>query len=457
MMTLFHVDCEKFVITHNSDKRNRMDFYTDWTPSGVIERREKYYAASQRKFQPYQKPLILKRGSRQYLWDENDNRLIDLLAMNVCISVGHAHPDVARAAQEQAAMLSHCTTMFYHPVPAHYCEELAATMPEGYDWVVHLTNSGAEAIDLALMMARSYTERNDIISLQSAYHGPTYGAQSVTGISGFRHDVCLPGNVQFTITPNVYRGPFGYDVDRYLDALDGVIQHGTSGRLAGMLLEPVQGYAGVIRMPDGYISGAAERIRATGGIMVIDEVQAGFGRTGDSFWNFTTHEIVPDIVVAAKGMGNGYPLGAVIARREIAESMADKFLFHTYGANPANCAAGRAVLRVIAEENLQQNAKIVGGLLMEGLSDLKSKHPIIGDVRGCGLMVAIELVRNRDSKEPAPEETALVFEQTRHYGLVTSKSGPYRNVLRMVPPLCLSQEDVPVVIEAMDQAFVILN
>ena len=330
-------------------------------------------------------------------------------------------------------------------------------MPEGYDWVVHLTNSGAEAIDLALMMARPYTERNDIISLQSAYHGPTYGAQSVTGISGFRHDVCLPGNVQFTITPNVYRGPFGYDVDRYLDALDGVIQHGTSGRLAGMLLEPVQGYAGVIRMPDGYISGAAERIRATGGIMIIDEVQAGFGRTGDSFWNFTTHEIVPDIVVAAKGMGNGYPLGAVIARREIAESMADKFLFHTYGANPANCAAGRAVLRVIAEENLQQNAKIVGGLLMEGLSDLKSKHPIIGDVRGCGLMVAIELVRNRDSKEPAPEETALVFEQTRHYGLVTSKSGPYRNVLRMVPPLCLSQEDVPVVIEAMDQAFAILN
>ena len=135
--------------------------------------------------------MILKRGSGQYLWDENDNRLIDLLAMNVCISVGHAHPDVARAAQEQAAMLSHCTTMFYHPVPAHYCEELAATMPEGYNWVVHLTNSGAEAIDLALMMARFYTERSDIIALQSSYHGPTYGAQSVTGISGFRHEVAF--------------------------------------------------------------------------------------------------------------------------------------------------------------------------------------------------------------------------------------------------------------------------
>ena len=457
MMTLFHLDCENFVNTHNTDKRNRMDFYTDWTPSGVIERREKYYAASQRKFQPYQKPLILKRGSGQYLWDENDNRLIDLLAMNVCISVGHAHPDVARAAQEQAAMLSHCTTMFYHPVPAHYCEELAATMPEGYDWVVHLTNSGAEAIDLALMMARSYTERNDIISLQSAYHGPTYGAQSVTGISGFRHEVCLPGNVQFTITPNVYRGPFGYDVDRYLDALDGVIQHATSGRLAGMLIEPIQGYAGVVRMPDGYISGAAERIRATGGIMIIDEVQAGFGRTGDSFWNFTTHDIIPEIVVTAKAMGNGYPLGAVIARREIAEAMADKFLFHTYGANPVNSAVGRAVLRVIAEDNLQRNSKIVGGLLLEGLSSLKSKHPIIGDVRGHGLMVAIELVKNRDSKEPATEETAIVFEQTRHHGLVTGKAGPAKSVIRLTPPMCLSQEDVPVIIEAMDQAFATLN
>ena len=227
--------------------------------------------------------------------------------------------------------------------------------------------------------------------------------------------------------------------------------------LAGMLIEPIQGYAGVVRMPDGYISGAAERIRATGGIMIIDEVQAGFGRTGDSFWNFTTHDIIPEIVVTAKAMGNGYPLGAVIARREIAEAMADKFLFHTYGANPVNSAVGRAVLRVIAEDNLQRNSKIVGGLLLEGLSSLKSKHPIIGDVRGYGLMVAIELVKNRDSKEPATEETAIVFEQTRHHGLVTGKAGPAKSVIRLTPPMCLSQEDVPVIVEAMDQAFAALN
>ncbi len=434
-----------------------MKIKTDWSSSGVIARREKYYAASQRKFQPYQTPLILKYGKGQYLWDENDNRLIDLLAMNVCISVGHAHPDVVQAASEQAVSLPHCTTMFYHPVPAHFAEELAATMPQGYDWVVHFTNSGAEAIDLALMMARAYTGRSDIVSLQGGYHGPTYGAQSITGIYGFRHDVNLPGNVQFTTSPNPYRGRFGDATEPYLAALEDTIQFGTCGHLAAMVIEPVQGYVGIVPMPKGYISGAAERIRAAGGVMILDEVQAGFGRTGESFWSFQQHDVIPEIVVAAKGIGNGYPLGAVIAQKDVAEPMADKFLFHTYGANPMSCAAGRAVLKVIEEEKLQQNSKTVGKLLLDGLSGLMSDHPVIGDVRGRGLMIAVELVKDRHTKEPASEETALVFEKTRDYGLVTSKAGPERSVLRLVPPMCLSSEDVPYIVEAMDRSFVALK
>lgn len=433
-----------------------MEFKTDWTTENIVARRDKFYAASQRKFTPYQTPLILKRGKGQYLWDELDNKLIDLLGMNVCISAGHANDVVNCAAREQAESLVHCTTMFHHPVPAHYGEELAATLPEGYEWVSHFTNSGAEAIDLAIMMARTYTGNRDIVSMQSGYHGPTFGGQSVTGISDFRHEVSLLGGVQFAVTPNRYRGPFGDDTGRYLESLKDTVKFGTTGRLAGMLIEPVQGYGGLVEMLPGYLSGAADIIRSRGGLMIIDEVQSGVARTGKTFWAFEQHDIVPDIIVMAKGIGNGYPLGAVVTRREIAEPMGDKFLFHTYGSNPVSCAAGRAVLKVIKEDKLQENALLVGQQLLEGFERLKAKYPIIGDVRGFGLMVGMELVKDRKTKEPATDETAVIFEETRRQGIVVSKSGAYRSVLRLVPPLCLSENDVEPVVDAMDNSVGIL-
>jgi alanine-glyoxylate transaminase/(R)-3-amino-2-methylpropionate-pyruvate transaminase len=343
--------------------------------------------------------------------------------------------------------------MFYHPVPAQYAEELAQTMPAGHDWVVHFTNSGAEAIDLALMMARSHTHNHDVLALRNSYHGATYGAQSVTGISGFRHNIAQPGGVCFVPEPNQYRGIFGEGVAPYLHEIDRAIDTSTSGRLAGVLLEPIQGYGGIVPLPAGYLSGAFERVRTAGGVCIVDEVQSGVGRTGDSFWAFAAHGVVPDIVVMAKGLGNGIPLAAVVAKREVAESMADKFLFHTYGANPVACAAGRAVLRVIRDEKLQQNAQVVGAALKRRLLELQSDHPAIGDVRGRGLMLAIELVKNRDTKAPDPEITARLFEETRRQGLVVSKSGPHRSVLRMVPPLCLSIGDVDEVAEKLDRCF----
>ena len=424
-----------------------------WDTDAIIEKREKYYAASQRAFVPYKKPLILKRGEMQYLWDENDNKLIDLLGMNLCISVGHAHPAVVSAVQEQVAQLTHCTTMFHHPVPAHFAEELAATMPAGHDWVVHFTNSGAEAIDLALMMARASTGNQDIVALRNSYHGVTYGAQAVTGVQGFRQPIGQLSNITFAADPNQYRGIFGPGTQPYLDDLDRTIAYTTSGQLAGMLIEPVQGYGGIVEMPDGYMKGAAERIRAAGGLMIIDEVQSGFGKTGKSLWCFDAHDVVPDILVVAKGIGNGIPLGAVIAKRDVAEVMGGKLLFHTYGANPVACSAGRAVLRVIEEEGLIENARVVGAELHKGLQAMKERYDIIGDVRGTGFMQAIELVKDRETKEPAPEETAYVFERTREHGLVLSKSGNFKNVLRMVPPLCLSMDDVEPVLTAYDKSF----
>ncbi|TPI12513.1 aspartate aminotransferase family protein [Mesorhizobium sp. B4-1-3] len=425
----------------------------DWSTQGIVDRRNRFYSASQRKFVPYKDPLIIKRGRGQYVWDEQDRKYIDLLGMNLCISVGHAHPQVVKAASEQVAELTHCTTMFYHPVPAQYAEELAGTMPAGHDWVVHFTNSGAEAIDLALLMARSHTSNIDMLALASSYHGATFGAQSVTGIAGFRHSVPQLGGVTFVPEPNQYRGIHGEGVEPYLKEIDRAIATSTSGRLSGMIIEPVQGYGGIVPIPEGYIAGAFERVRAAGGLCIIDEVQAGVGRTGEAFWSFESHGVVPDIVVVAKGVGNGIPLGAVIAKRDVAESMADKFLFHTYGANPVACAAGRAVLNVMREERLQENARIVGGALRARLEDLKERYPIIGDVRGRGLMLAIELVKNRATKEPAPEETLAVFEETRRNGLVASRSGPYRNVIRMCPPLCLAMADVDDVVDRFERSF----
>lgn len=433
--------------------QERVDLEVDWSRDGILGRRDTYFAATQRAFVPYRTPLVIKRGEGQYLWDEDGNRLTDLLGMNLCISVGHSHPAVIRAVKEQIDTLTHCTTMFHHPVPAHFAEELAATMPKGHDWVVHFTNSGTEAIDLSLMMARVRTGNQDIIALRNSYHGATYGAQSVTGVRGFRHNVGqLPG-VTFVTEPNEYRGIFGPDAQPYLDEIDRTIATTTSGHLAGTIIETVQGYGGIVFLPDGYLKGAYERVRAAGGLCIADEVQSGFGKTGDAMWGFEAHGVVPDIVVAAKGIGNGFPLGAVIARREVAESMGEKLLFHTYGANPVSCAAGRAVLRIIEDEKLIDNARTVGAALKEHLVSLMQRYEVIGNVRGRGFMMALELVKDRQTKEPDPETTAQVFENTRRHGLVLSKSGNFKNILRMVPPLCLSMDDVGPVVEALDRSF----
>jgi alanine-glyoxylate transaminase/(R)-3-amino-2-methylpropionate-pyruvate transaminase len=423
---------------------------TDWSTEAIVARRDRFYAASQRAFVPYKTPMIFRRGQGQYLWDEAGRQYTDLLGMNVCISVGHAHPKVTAAVQAQVAELQHCTTMFYHPVPAHFAEELAARMPAGHDWVVHFTNSGTEAIDLALVMAQSFTGNIDMLALRNAYHGATIGAQSLTGISGFRHPIPLLGGIHHMPNPDPFRGVFGDDTQAYLDEIDRTIQFSTSGRLAGFIVEPIQGYGGIVELPEGYLTSATEKVRARGGVLIVDEVQSGFGRTGDHFWGFEAHGVVPEIVVMAKGIGNGFPLGAVVAQRHVAEVLKDKFFFNTYGANPVSCAAGRAVLQAIDEEGLQANAKTVGAALRQVLERLHQKYETIGAVRGRGLMQAIELVTDRKSRAPATEATAAVFERTREAGIVVSKSGANRNILRFVPPMCLSLDDIPKVEAALE-------
>ena len=430
-----------------------MTLETDWSTEAIVARRDKYFAASQRAFVPYRTPLIFARGDRQYLWDEKGRKYLDLLGMNVCVSVGHNHPVVTKAVEDQIGQLQHCTTMFYHPVPAHFAEELAARMPKGHDWVVHFTNSGTEAIDLALVMAQQSTGNIDMLALRNAYHGATIGAQSLTGISGFRHNIPLLGGIHHVANPDPYRGIFGDDTQAYLAEIDRTIQYATSGKLAGFIVEPIQGYGGVVEMPEGYLARAAEKVRARGGIIIVDEVQSGFGRTGDDFWAFEHHGIVPEIVVMAKGIGNGFPLGAVVAQRHVAEKLAGKFSFHTYGASPMSCAAGRAVLQVIDDEKLQENSRRVGARLRQVFERLHQRHEIVGTVRGRGLMMAIELVTDRKTKAPASDITADIFEKTRENGLVMSKSGANRNILRMVPPMCIQEDDVAQVEDALERCF----
>ncbi len=415
--------------------------------------RERYYAASQKSFMPYREPLVFERGERQYLWDDRGRRYIDLLAMNVCISVGHAHPVVNAAVKAQIDRLQHATTMFAHPVPLRYAQELVARMPAGPEWVVHFTSSGAEAIDLALLMAQSHTRHTDMLALRNAYHGATFGAQSLTGIAAFRHAVPLLPGIHHIANPDPYRGAFGDDTQAYVDDIDRTVQHSTPGTLAGMIVEPIQGYGGIVELPPGYLRAAAEKVRRAGGVLIVDEVQSGFGRTGDSFWAFEAHDVMPEIVVMAKGIGNGFPLGAVVAHKAVADSLAGKFFFNTYGASPMACAAGRAVLQVIDGEDLQTRARVVGARLRTVLEGLRERHPIIGDVRGRGLMQALELVSDRRTRAPAPRETAEIFERTREQGLVVSRSGAYKNILRLVPPLCLTEADVDEVDQALEHCF----
>lgn len=424
---------------------------TSWDYQATLDRRHQYMSPSLRTFVAYAKPVVLKRGSMQYVWDHEDKKYLDCLAQNLCISVGHCHPLVNREVKKQMDEMVHCTTMYYQAVPAHFAEELVATLPPGEDWVVHLVNSGAEANDLAILMARLYTGNFEILSLRNSFHGLHFGAMSLTGIKTCRHNVPLSPGIVHVHNPDQYRGAHGATVDPYLREIDITIDSSTPGQIAGFIAEPIQGFGGVIPLPMGYLKGAFERVRAAGGVCIIDEVQTGFGRMGSDYWGFEAHGVTPDIIVMAKGIGNGYPMAAVVAKRSVAEPLAQKKFFNTYGANPIGCAAGRAVLRAIEDDGLIQNAQEMGDRLKAGLAGLKASHDIIGDFRGRGLMMGVECVKDRDTKEPAPDEAARIAETAKDKGLILGRGGVHHNILRINPPICANVDDMQFVVDTLDQ------
>lgn len=417
----------------------------------VVEKRRTFLSPSLRTFQAYSKPLVLKRGEGQYLWDVNDKKYVDLMAQNLCISVGYNHPLVNREVKKQIDLMAHCTTMYFQSAPAYFAEELVARLPAGRDWVAHFVNSGSEAIDLAVLMARLFTGNFEIIALRNCYHGLQLGPMALTAIQTCRQPIPTGHGVVHVPNPDAYRGVFGGETQPYVDEIDNCIRASTPGKIAGFIAEPIQGFGGVMPLLPGYLPAAFQRTRAAGGVCIIDEVQTGFTRTGTDYWGFQSHGVLPDIVVLGKGIGNGFPLSAVIARRDIAEAMTGKKFFNTFGCNPVSCAAGRAVLRAVDADCTQENARIVGDYLRLQLMDLKARHALIGDVRGQGLLMGIELVKDPTSKAPADEMAGVVAEHARENGLIVGKGGGFGNVLRVNPPLCISTSDIDFAVDVLDR------
>jgi alanine-glyoxylate transaminase / (R)-3-amino-2-methylpropionate-pyruvate transaminase len=404
----------------------------------------------------YKQPLMIVEGSMQYLYDETGRRYLDGIGGIVTISVGHSHPYVLQKAREQLDLLQHTTTIYYHPTIAEYGKMLADKMPGDLS-VCYFVNSGSEANDLAMLMARLYTGNYDLIALRNAYHGGSASTMGLTAHSTWKYNYPHSFGVHHAIAADPYRGPWGRDDPdagaNYAADIQNLIQHATPGKIAGFFAEAIQGVGGSVVYPDGYLKHAYEHVRAAGGVCICDEVQTGFGRTGEAFWGFETQDVMPDIVTMAKGIGNGAPLAAVVTTPAIARTMRDRIHFNTFGGNPVSCAIGKAVLEVLARDNLQQNCLEVGGYLLEGFRGLMAKHDIIGDVRGKGLMTGIELVKDRRTKEAATEESVKVWERAKTLGLLIGKGGFFGNVLRVKPPMCLTRPDVDFMIEVLDIAF----
>jgi alanine-glyoxylate transaminase/(R)-3-amino-2-methylpropionate-pyruvate transaminase len=427
--------------------------YTGPSREEVLAMRRQYVNPAV--FTIYREPLMIVEGFMQYVWDETGRRYLDMFAGIVTASCGHCHPAVVKRVQEQAATLPHGTTIYLHPNIAQLAKKLASKMPPGLD-VTYFTNSGSEANDLAIMMARLATGHTDVIALRNAYHGGSPTAMGLTSHHTWKYPVGGDGRVHHAVNPDPYRSPFGGSPEeiatRSAEDIREVIRYSTPGKVAAFICEPIQGVGGVTSGARNYLSAAYTVIRAHGGLCIADEVQTGFGRTGENYWGFQNSGVIPDFVTMAKGIGNGAPLGAVTTRMDIAKSLTQRIHFNTYGGNPVSMAAGLAVLDVIDADGLQENSRVVGGRLKAGLERLMRSYKLIGDVRGMGLMLGVELVRDRATKEPAKSEALDVLEATREAGVLIGKGGLDGNVLRIKPPMCITKADVDFALDVFDRA-----
>jgi len=401
----------------------------------------------------YQNPVKIVRGSMQYLYDDEGREYLD--AYNNVAHVGHCHPRVVKAGQDQMAVLN-TNTRYLSDLINQYAERLVATLPEPLN-VCFFVNSGSEANELALRLARAHTDAVDLIVLDHAYHGNT---STLIDISPYKHNgpggSGAPPWVHTVPLPDMYRGLYRADnpkaVEKYREHVGAVIEQLGSRRLCGFIAESLPSVGGQIVLPANYLPAVYQAVRATGGVCIADEVQTGYGRIGTHFWGFESYGVIPDIVVLGKPIGNGHPIGAVITTTEIAESFANGMeFFSTFGGNNVSCAIGLAVLDVVQEDKLQLHAHNVGERMLEQLRELMNRHEIIGDVRGSGMFLGVELVKSRATREPATMDADVIVNQLRDERILLGTDGPFHNVLKIRPPMPFNANDGERLVEVLDQ------
>ena len=407
-------------------------------------------------FHYYREPLVLTRAKDQFVWDADGNQYLDFFGGILTVSVGHCNDRVNAAVHAQVDKLQHVSTVFATEPQAALAKKISEIAP-GEGWKSFFTSSGTEANETAILAARCFTGSSEIIALRHSYHGRSSLAMGITGQGNWR--VGPPSQVGVTFAHNAYcyRCPFGLTYPncevRCAQDVKELIRTTTSGQIAGMIAEPIQGVGGFITPPKEYFGIVAKLVREHGGVFISDEVQTGWGRTGDRWWGIEHWGVTPDIISSAKGMANGFPIGLTAARREVADSV-KKLTISTFGGGPVPTAAAKAVIDLIEDERLGVNAEETGAYLKNKLLELQEKHPLIGDVRGMGLMQAIELVEDRNSKVPATVATLRVMEAAREKRLLIGRGGIDGNVIRISPPLNIGRSDVDDFVRALDASLV---
>jgi 4-aminobutyrate aminotransferase-like enzyme len=407
-------------------------------------------------FHYYQEPLVITHAKNQYVCDVDGNQYLDFFGGIVTVSVGHCNEQVNRKIREQADRLQHVSTVFATEPQAALAKKIASITPVGRLTKSFFTNSGTEANETAILAARCYTGSSEIIALRHSYHGRSALAMTLTGHAGWRLGGVPQPGVVLAANAYCYRCPFGLEYPscdlRCARDIEDVIRTSTSGRVAGFIAEPIQGVGGFITPPKEYFWIVSEIVHRYGGIFISDEVQTGWGRTGNKWFGIEQYGVVPDVITSAKGLGNGTPIGLTVATPEVADSVKG-LTISTFGGNPVAATAGKAVIDFIEEQNLLANCAETGAYLRAGLEELQNKHALIGDVRGMGLLQALELVDDRQTKAPATAATLRVMEAARRNRLLIGRGGLNGNVLRISPPMNISKSDVDEFLRRLDASF----
>ncbi len=403
----------------------------------------------------YDDPLVLAEGEGVRVRDADGREYLDLFSGILTTSVGHCNPKVVARVQEQMARLGHTSTLYATEPHVEAARRLADIAP-GRLSRTFFTNSGTEAIETAIHMACLHTGRTEIVALRQAYHGRSFLATNITAVSAWRPMATTFPGIKHTLTPYPYRCPFKQPCDEscteaFAQDLEDVIRTTTNGRPAAFIAESIMGVGGYIVPPPGYFERAAEIIRSCGGLFISDEVQSGFGRSGERWFAIEHAGVEPDIMVMAKGIANGMPVGATITRPDIAASWKAKTI-STFGGNPVSMAATTATLEVMVEEDVPQKAKERGAQLYAGLMELYARFRWIGDVRGMGLMQALELVEDPDTKEPSPQKTKALLEAAKEEGLLIGVGGLHGHVIRIGPSLLITEDEMAEGLERLERA-----